>query len=70
MSQGREEKRRADKDSAPSKREDGGSIYWDERPGKELVLGVGGYDQESCFGLVNFEMLVRQPSRDAKRPVG
>lgn len=32
--------------------------------------GVDGHDQESCFGLVNFEMLVRCPRRDAKWPVG
>lgn len=50
--------------------DDGGATSWDGKLGRERVLGVGGHDQESCFGLVNFEMLVRNPSRDAKWPVG
>lgn len=38
--------------------------------GRSGFGGVGGHDQESCFGLVNFEMLVKCPRRDAKWPVG
>lgn len=59
----------ANKDSAFSKKLVGSAIYWDGKSGKEWVWGVGGHDQESCFGLVNFEMLVRCPRRDAKWPV-
>lgn len=60
-----------DKGSAFSSRvDDGGATSWDGKSGRERVLGVGGHDQESRFGLVNFEMLVRNPSGDAKWPVG
>lgn len=43
--------------------------------GREQAFGggwrrLGRHDEESCFGLVNFEMLVRRPSRDAKWAVG
>lgn len=58
----------ADRGSASSTRVGGGAIYWDGKSGEERVLG--GHDQESCFGLVNLEVLVRCPRRDAKWPVG
>lgn len=59
----------ADKDSAFSKRVYGSAIYWDGKSGRSGFWGCG-HDQESCFGLVNFKMLVRCPRRDAKWPVG